>query len=851
MNRKKERTTARKQESNPTAGRQKRRPSTGMLLPLIWFVSLFLFFCPGGAIAQSGITGVEINQVLGVQKDNNAYFVAGKNTVVRAFLGQTVTIDASRSMVKVFKDDREVFQILPRTYNEPVSTVDFVCSTMEACGKWASGNYRFDVTVNGTMTKTVPATGTYSFRTSINLRILAVPLKANYNNVVMSLPNENWKTMWKFTRNTYPVADDAIKWTPYAGGVVDVSASKYDLQTDLGSQWVVKELLGLMPAICKTNPKDASCYELIVGFMPKGVVTPLGLVEGFMYPGVPANVVSLANESAEAVVAHEMAHTYGIGDTYKGGSIRCKVNASPDGQPGTDWFTDQSIPNGCSEGRLPSTVVGPPGYEVTGTRIPDTQHAYEVNGKGLLDRELLDFMGSGAWFKDIWITPDTYDWLFKRIVLGQPDTRVSQVLAGPQSFVSFSGIISKTNVVTLSPWKTYTDTAIVTDTDGDLMVQALDGAGNVIAKTAFTARFYANSSPGMPVRPLNETIFSGVIRFPAGTTKFQVVKSAARVLAEITPRTNPPVVPNVTPLAPTTLNGPYTITWTGTDPDGGSLTYMVEYNADVTNPASPWMILVDDLAALSWQEDFSEFPGGSHAKIRVTASDGILTTSAESAEFIVPMKAPEVFIDTLPWGTRYPAGADVLLSGEAYDPQDEWLADNKLKWTSNLSGLLGYGSGLVVQNLSAGTHTITLTATNSAGLNASESTTVVIQSPVITSGGGGGGSGCFIATAAFGSYLHPAVEILRSFRDRFLLTNGPGRLFVSWYYRVSPSMADTIRTRDSLKTGVRILLLPVVGFGYLSVTMGLIPALLVILSLAALLFLGLRRVCLLCRTPLK
>ncbi len=38
---------------------------------------------------------------------------------------------------------------------------------------------------------------------------------------------------------------------------------------------------------------------------------------------------------------------------------------------------------------------------------------------------------------------------------------------------------------------------------------------------------------------------------------------------------------------------------------------------------------------------------------------------------------------------------------------------------------------------------------------------------------------CFIATAAYGSYLHPFVNILRTFRDRVLLVSSIGSSFVA------------------------------------------------------------------------
>ena len=75
---------------------------------------------------------------------------------------------------------------------------------------------------------------------------------------------------------------------------------------------------------------------------------------------------------------------------------------------------------------------------------------------------------------------------------------------------------------------------------------------------------------------------------------------------------------------------------------------------------------------------------------------------------------------------------------------------------------------------------------------------------------------CFIATAAFGSKLEPAVVLLRQFRDRVLLTNALGRAFVDFYYRNSPPIAAYIAGREPFKAFVRVLLLPFIAVAYLT-----------------------------------
>jgi len=80
---------------------------------------------------------------------------------------------------------------------------------------------------------------------------------------------------------------------------------------------------------------------------------------------------------------------------------------------------------------------------------------------------------------------------------------------------------------------------------------------------------------------------------------------------------------------------------------------------------------------------------------------------------------------------------------------------------------------------------------------------------------GGGGGGCFIATAAFGSPLAKQIQILREFRDRYLLTNHQGQRFVAWYYQKGPIAADYSRPRPALRAVIRILLYPLIIFSFL------------------------------------
>jgi len=84
------------------------------------------------------------------------------------------------------------------------------------------------------------------------------------------------------------------------------------------------------------------------------------------------------------------------------------------------------------------------------------------------------------------------------------------------------------------------------------------------------------------------------------------------------------------------------------------------------------------------------------------------------------------------------------------------------------------------------------------------------QAPYVARSATASSSDCFIATAAFGSFLDPHVVTLRHFRDRFLLSHTLGQWFVDRYYAYSPSIAHTIREHESLRFAVRLMLIPLI-----------------------------------------
>lgn len=69
--------------------------------------------------------------------------------------------------------------------------------------------------------------------------------------------------------------------------------------------------------------------------------------------------------------------------------------------------------------------------------------------------------------------------------------------------------------------------------------------------------------------------------------------------------------------------------------------------------------------------------------------------------------------------------------------------------------------------------------------------------------------GCFIATAAYGTPFAREIRVLRDFRDKVLCGGRIDLSFAKFYYSVSPTLANFIERRDTLRSILRCILEPI------------------------------------------
>ncbi len=147
-------------------------------------------------------------------------------------------------------------------------------------------------------------------------------------------------------------------------------------------------------------------------------------------------------------------------------------------------------------------------------------------------------------------------------------------------------------------------------------------------------------------------------------------------------------------------------------------------------------------ASLNWYADgtwigsgnsvnYAALPAGQHQITLIATDSGSLTASTAIMVVInpVPNNAPSVQITNPANWASFNFGTSINFAGTALDPEDGVLSGASLRWYADGVNF-GSGNSVNYASLSAGSHLITLVATDSKGATASTSISVVINASV-------------------------------------------------------------------------------------------------------------------------
>ncbi len=172
---------------------------------------------------------------------------------------------------------------------------------------------------------------------------------------------------------------------------------------------------------------------------------------------------------------------------------------------------------------------------------------------------------------------------------------------------------------------------------------------------------------------------------------------------------NIPIAQIDTPAAKSTFTINNSVTFTGSATDVEDLT--------ITGNYLIWTSSIDGTIGNGSNFTTNNLSSGTHT-ITLTAIDSEKSADSTTVSIIInPANntLPVATITSPSTGSTYNHNNYLEFTGTGYDTEDAWLSGVSLVWHSNKDGQLGTGNTISTNSLSGGTHTISLTATDSVG----------------------------------------------------------------------------------------------------------------------------------------
>lgn len=317
------------------------------------------------------------------------------------------------------------------------------------------------------------------------------------------------------------------------------------------------------------------------------------------------------------------------------------------------------------------------------------------------------------------------------IAFAQNSTEDSNELLNSEIFSGSMELSTDGEPVTVSLSPVHT---IVTDsrsiTAGDYTLELLNNSGNAIRSIPFEAHDTHDACiPGVcnPAKITDRVHFSFVLNNPPEYKALRFSKSG-KVISTLNRSDNTPFLA----LVDSNAGAVYTssqfidLSWTGDDFDNEQLKYTVFYSTD---GGKKYDVLLYNTTEKSARFEVNTLKTSNSARFAVSASDGLRSVLLETGIFSVFGAPPTVQITSPSAGTVVAERQGFVISARGYDMEDGNLSHDSFSWSSNLDGHIGSGHflSLSASDLTPGNHTITVTATDSSGIQTVSSADITVS----------------------------------------------------------------------------------------------------------------------------
>lgn len=650
---------------------------------------------PASPLIDLWVNGIEVTQAIQRYPENNITLVEKKDVWVRVYIQSSPSdLEDVTARLILTKEGQADKIVMPRNTVTAIidgseradlaQTINFYLPADEV---WSTGRIGFRVEVGpdkqfpesnyeNNVFPTYPEDPkyfTFTATKTIQINSSRFIFTDEDGKVYSVTPGEVSNSM-PFTYWTFPESSNG--WDLEDSGTIDVKTKDYNLCYESGWQALIRKLAENCPA--ESSETETRC----LGWVPGEVSRAFTLKCSRHYWGYYTGTKALVTEGYQFLPAHELGHTFGLGD-YIGSC------------PKIDLY-------GFHGDLLYQKVYKPEDYNKFMDQSSDC---------GILDND--DEPGT------MWIASEANTAIYDRVKIVADALNFQNVFTTTQTYLGVSGVVTPGLTADFFSLYTFDKPVGYADTtgDGQYRMDLLDSSDTILYSHYFNGGAFGGD--------LEEEAdyFVVVMPRPEGTRK-AIVWDGDTKLAEVNASEHVPQIQLLTALDALNLTGDMIIEWDGSDADGDVLNYLIEYSAD---GGLTWKMLAVDLTDESYVLHTEYLRGTTQGKLKVAVSDGLNSASSVSeGVFSVDPNSPNVTIVSPVNDLRVQPGLWIGLVGEANDLEDGELFGEALVWTLEDATIIGTSNLVTIDDLGYGRHTITLTATDSDGMSSSVSITLTI-----------------------------------------------------------------------------------------------------------------------------